>query len=57
MLVIEVVAVVLFATTVVAWCWVATPQLVTAWLSFARDLDPSRAPQHATLFSSPRSTG
>lgn len=57
MLVIEVVAVVLFATTVVAWCWVATPQLVTAWLSFARDLDPSRASQHATLFSSPRSTG
>lgn len=54
---IEIFAVVLLAVTVVAWLWVATPQVVMAWISFARDLDPTVAPQHAVLFApgSPRS--
>lgn len=47
----ETVAVVLLAVTVLAWLWVATPQLVVAWISFARDLDPAQAPQHAVLFA------
>ena len=44
-------AIVLFVVTALAWVWVVMPHLVTAWLSFARDLDPSRASQHAVLFS------
>lgn len=44
-------AILLFVVTALAWVWTAMPQLVTAWLNFARDLDPSRAAHHAALFA------
>ena len=53
----EAIAIVLLLITVAVWLRVATPQLVDAWVAFARELDPSRAPQHAALFSpAPRTT-
>ena len=53
----ETFAVVLLIATAAAWVRVAAPEAVTAWLSFARDLDPSHAAQHATLFApAPSST-
>ena len=48
---IELVAILLLLGTASAWLWLATPQLVDAWISFARELDPTRASQHAVLFS------
>ncbi len=48
---IEVIAILLLLATAGAWLWWATPQLVNAWISFARELDPTKAPQHAVLFS------
>lgn len=48
---IELVAIVLVVVTASTWTWVATPQVITAWISFARDLDPTVAPQHAVLFA------
>lgn len=48
---IEVIAILLLLATAGAWLWLATPQLVSAWISFARELDPKKAPQHAALFS------
>lgn len=48
---IEVFAIVLLIATAVAWMVVATPEAVSAWVSFARDLDPSGAADHAVLFA------
>ena len=48
---IEAIASVLLLVTTVTWIGVATPQVVEAWVGFARELDPSRAPQHAALFA------
>lgn len=47
----EAFAIVLVIATAVAWVCVAAPEAVTAWLSFARDLDPTHATQHAVLFA------
>lgn len=47
----ETFAVVLLIATTATWLRVAAPEAVTAWLSFARDLDPSHAAQHAALFA------
>ena len=48
---IEVSAILLLLVTAAAWVGVATPQLVEAWVAFARELDPGRATSHAALFS------
>lgn len=50
---IEVIAILLLLATAGAWLWVATPQLVDTWIGFARELDPTKAAQHAALFSPP----
>lgn len=47
----EAIAIVLLIVTAVTWVCVATPEAVSAWASFARDLDPAKATQHATLFA------
>jgi len=47
----EAIAIVLLITTAITWVCVAAPEAVAAWVSFARDLDPSGAADHAVLFA------
>ncbi len=48
---IDAIAIVLLLATAATWLWLATPQVVRAWLGVARELDPSTATQHAVLFA------
>jgi hypothetical protein len=56
-IVIVAVAIVIWLTTAIVFAAIGGRRLAAAWVEVARELDPTRAIAHATLFSGTRGSG